>query len=96
MATRRPIVIITTSYPADEPGKEAAGGFVSDVATALARLRPVHVVAPGRHDAIQLVSETLTIFRYSAPDRALSTLRPGRPRDALDIIKVLRAGQRAT
>ncbi len=92
----RPIVLITTSFPISQDGSEAAGGFVADVARSLSLHVPIRVVAPGRHDGVEEWSDHLSIYRYQAPDQALSTLRLWHPRDCLRILGVLRAGARAT
>lgn len=92
----RAIVLVTTSFPNACDGSEAAGSFVSDFAEALAKNVPVRVVAPGSGDVIESWAPGVQVFRYAAPARPLSTLRPWRPKDMLAIARVLRTGQRAT
>lgn len=96
MSTRPAVVLITTSFPVQGDGSEAAGGFVADLALALARHRPVRVVAPGPVARREAWTEGMEVFRYAAPDRPLSTLKPWHPGDLLAIRRVLAGGQRAT
>lgn len=90
------IVLVTTSYPIEGNGSEAAGSFVADLATELSTHCPVRVVAPGNAAAWERITPKLEIFRYPAPERALSTLRPWHPGDMWTILSVLKAGQAAT
>lgn len=89
-------VLVTTSFPTSDDGSEAAGSFVSDLAEELAKHVPVRVVAPGRDSGCEIWRGTIEVFRYAAPERPLSTLKPWQPRDLLAIWRVLRGGQAAT
>lgn len=93
--TEAALILISTSFPAVGDGSEAAGSFVSDLVDELALHLPVRVVAPGPADAVEWRSECIAIYRYVAPERPLSTLKPWRPSDLRWIWKVLRGGQRA-
>ncbi|WP_161627299.1 glycosyltransferase [Arenimonas composti] len=86
---------MTTSYPRAGDGSEAAGGFVADLAAELALHGPVRVVAPGDNARTE-AHGALQVFRYPAPTRPLSTLRPWRPAEARDIWRVLRDGAAVT
>lgn len=89
------IVIVTSSFPIDGDGSEAAGAFVADLAEEIAKQLTVRVVAPGRKDGHEHWSDGVEVFRYAAPPRALSTLKPWNPRDLAGIAGVMRAGARA-
>ena len=88
------VVLITTSFPESVPGSEAAGGFVSDFAKALAQRIAVQVVAPGRRTA-RRVEEGMTLQRYRAPIQPLSLLSPANPAHWSAICTTLRSGHRA-
>jgi glycosyltransferase involved in cell wall biosynthesis len=90
------LTLITTSFPICGDGSEAAGAFVADLAEELAKHVRVHVVAPGSHDMQEAWSEGVQVFRFTAPQKPLSTLKPWRPTDALATFQVLRSGMRAT
>lgn len=90
------LVLITTSYPIQGDGREAAGSFVADLAEELATEIPIRVVAPGRRAQREVLSARLEVFRYLAPDVALSTLKPWSPLHLVEILRTLRSGQSAT
>lgn len=91
------IVLISSSYPWRADGSEAAGGFAAELAERIAEEMPVRVVAPGPTESQERLGPQLEVFRFAAPvGRALSTLRPWHPRDALTILRVLRSGLRST
>jgi glycosyltransferase involved in cell wall biosynthesis len=94
--TNPAFVVVTTSFPIASDGSEAAGSFVSDLAEELARHIPVRVVAPGSSRGHERWTPGVEVFRYAAPTKPLSTLKPWSPSDMVDAIKVLRAGARAT
>lgn len=93
---RSTITIITTSYPIFDNGSEAAGSFVSDLATELSFYHNVRVVAPGNKDTIEQHSNNIVVYRYSSPNSAMSNLKLWRPLDLLKIIKVIYNGHNAT
>ena len=92
------LVIVTTSYPETGDGREAAGSFVADLAEELSKHIPVRVVAPGVGNTVECVPTTpdLQVYRYAAPAKPLSTLKPWQLRDARDALAVLRSGAAAT
>jgi len=90
------LVLVTTSYPISGDGSEAAGSFVADLVKELATTLCVRVVAPGRVEAHERAAERIEIFRYAAPAKPLSTLKPWNPVDAFWLARVLRGGARAT
>lgn len=90
------LVLVTTSFPIANDGSEAAGSFVSDLAEQLAKHVPVRVVAPGLSSVIESWAPNVEVFRYAAPARPLSTLKPWHPADMIGIARVLRAGMTAT
>lgn len=90
------IVLVTTSFPMANDGSEAAGSFVSDIAEELGKQVPVRVVAPGRQSRREPWATNLEVFRYETTTKPLSTLKPWLPHDMLEIMRVLRAGSRAT
>lgn len=89
------LVLVTTSFPIASDGSEAAGSFVSDLAEELAKHGPVRVVAPGHAPGVERWAPGVHVFRYAAPAKPLSTLKPWRPKDLLTIVRVWRAGARA-
>lgn len=94
--TVRSTVLITTSFPIREDGSEAAGAFVSDLVEGLSRHLVVSVVAPGYRNSVDVLPGGTRIYRYQAPSRALSSLNPVRPVDALAIARVMHSGLAAT
>lgn len=93
--TAKPLVLVSTSFPITGDGSEAAGSFVADLVEELATLGPVRVVAPGKEDQTERWGDRIEVFRFVAPDKPLSTLRPWRPGDLYWLFKVLRGGQAA-
>lgn len=91
-----PLVLVTTSFPIKGDGSEAAGSFVADLVEELAKHVPVRVVAPGPSAARQRWSGNIEVYRYAAPARPLSTLRPWHPGDLGWTARVLRGGMAAT
>jgi len=92
----RPLVLVTTSFPIGSDGSEAAGSFVADLVVELAEHMSVRVVAPGKRTTMETWSERIEVYRYAAPLRPLSTLKPWRPDDLRWIARVLREGAAAT
>ena len=90
------IVLVTTSFPMVSDGSEAAGSFVSDFAEELGKHVAVRVAAPGQQSGREPWAENVEVFRYAAPQRPLSTLKPWHPSDMFEITRVLRTGMRAT
>lgn len=90
------LVLVTSSFPMGGNGSEAAGSFVVDLVEELARHIDVRVVAPGHIAAREQWSDRVTVHRYAAPVRPLSTLKPWRPDDIGWIACVLRGGLGAT
>ena len=88
------VALISTSYPDDNPGSEAAGGFVEDFARELARSVPVSVVAASRSDSVTN-SGNLRVRRFAVPRLPLSLLRPHNPFDWPALVGTLRAGRHA-
>ena len=91
-----PLVLVTTSFPIESDGSEAAGSFVADLVAELAEHISVRVVAPGKRTGRETWSERVELYRYAAPPRPLSTLKPWRPGDLRWIARVLREGAAAT
>ncbi|HEX9626851.1 MAG TPA: glycosyltransferase [Acidiferrobacterales bacterium] len=88
------LTIVTTSFPADQAGREAAGSFVADFASELARSVTVTVVAPGAVTTSEQLGE-VHVRRFAAPGRPLSTLSPANPLHWGAIVSTLSAGGRA-
>ena len=86
--------LLTTSYPEESDGSEAAGAFVADFAAELSRHVDVTVLAPGT-SLDQRSREGLSIARYQVPKLPLSSLNPLMPSDWLRIATTLRAGKSA-
>ena len=89
------LVLVTSSFPIRADGSEAAGSFVADLASALARETPLRVVAPGARADRESWADGIEVFRYAAPAEPLSTLRPWHPAEAAWILRVLRGGAAA-
>lgn len=89
------IVVISTSFPdvAFQAGQEAAGAFVYDFVTELARHVQVTAVVPGSRTKTEQ-SDGLTIRYFSAPSLPLSLLKPTNPTQWIKILQTLCAGQR--
>lgn len=92
----RPLVLVTTSFPIESDGSEAAGSFVADLVAELAKDIDIRVVAPGKRTLRERWSENVEVFRFAAPPRPLSTLKPWRPSDLRWMVRVLREGAAAT
>jgi len=88
------IALLTTSYPDDTPGAEAAGSFVAEFAKELSARVRVVVVAAGLSDSIT-TEQDLTVKRFAVPRLPLSLLSASNPRDWGAIASTLRAGKRA-
>lgn len=96
MSAAPTIVLITSSFPIKGDGSEAAGAFVADLAEELASSRFVKVVAPGRRREVESWSARVEVHRYPTSEAPLSTLKPWIPRGAVEILRTLRSGQKAT
>ena len=88
------ILLISTSYPEQTPGSEAAGSFVEDFAEAVSEHINVTVVAPGLNNVSETYNANLTLRRFKVPYLPLSLLKPYNPAHWPLIIKTLNAGQR--
>lgn len=91
-----PLVLVTTSFPIESNGSEAAGSFVADLVAELAEHTNVRVVAPGKKTARETWSDRVEVYRYLAPPFPVSILRPWRPGDLRWIVRVLSEGAAAT
>lgn len=92
----RCLILVTTSFPIRGDGSEAAGSFVADLVAVLARHIRVRVVAPGPCASREQWPNGVEVFRFAAPSRPLSTLKPWHFGDMWWLIRVLRGGQTAT
>ena len=88
------IALITTSYPDNAPGTEAAGSFVEDFAIELSKLVPVSVISASSNDSIR-TEGNLTVRRFAVPMLPLSSLSAKNPTHWPAIAKSLRSGQLA-
>jgi len=86
------IALITTSYPDNAPGTEAAGSFVEDFALELSRSVAVTVLAASRENSVAS-SGSFTVRRFAVPRLPLSLLRPQNPFDWPAVLKTLQAGR---
>lgn len=91
-ALPRHLVLVTTSFPEVNDGREAAGGFVLALAQALAGHTSLTVLAPGAANGEETGS--FTVRRFAVPRRPLSLLRPFDPRDWSAIMATLVSGAR--
>ncbi|WIG56359.1 MAG: hypothetical protein OJF61_002147 [Rhodanobacteraceae bacterium] len=94
--TKPALALVTSSFPIDGDGSEAAGSFVVDLVEELAKHIDINVVAPGYATARERWAEKVTVYRYAAPSRPLSTLKPWRLGDIRWISRVWRGGLQAT
>ena len=88
------IALLTTSYPDQQPGSEAAGSFVEDFAHALSAHARVTVIAASMADSV-LVDQQIQVRRFAVPRLPLSLLNPLKPVHWRAILDSLRAGRRA-
>ena len=88
------IVLITTSYPDNVPGADAAGSFVEDFAIALSEKVRVVVVAASHESSLEERNQ-LTVHRFAVPSLPLSLLNPVNPFKWPAIFRTLRAGRHA-
>ena len=96
MTKSRALVLVTTSFPIAGDGSEAAGSFVSDLVEEVAVKTPVRVVAPGVEAGRETWGNNIEVFRFAAPSKPLSTLKPWRLGDLRWIRKVLRGELEST
>lgn len=89
------LTLVTTSFPINGDGSEAAGSFVSDLAEELATRVPIRVVAPGPATLREQWADRVEIYRFAAPEKPLSTLVPWRPSDLYHIGRTLIEGKEA-
>ena len=96
MSSEGTLVVVTSSFPIRCDGSEAAGSFVADLVLALAERVDVRVVAPGPRKIKERWLDRVDVFRYAAPARPLSTLKPWNPMQWPWIFSVLNGGAAAT
>lgn len=89
MTAKDTILIVSTSFPAEHDGSEAAGGFVADFADELAKLIPTRVVGPGNVESVE--EANVSVWRFAAGDKALSLLSPANPLHWIAILRTLRS-----
>lgn len=89
------LLLVTTSYPDLHQGQAAAGIFVQDFATELARQGvAVDVVAPSERTDLR-VEAGVEVRRFAVPKQPLSVLNPRFPGDWAAIAQTLARGSRA-
>ncbi|MFL6592999.1 MAG: glycosyltransferase [Luteimonas sp.] len=89
--TRDTLLVVTTSFPQEGDGSEAAGAFVADLAEELATRIPVRVVAPGRRAGTVEDLNGVAVRRFAGTGKPLSLLSPARPADWPAIFGTLRS-----
>lgn len=89
------VVVVTTSFPENHSGAEAAGSFVADFAKVLSRHCRVTVLAPAADPDAASTHDDLTVRRFKAPDEPLSRLNPYRLSHWPKIVSTLRSGRKA-
>lgn len=92
MEVLKHIAIVTTSYPLNHDGSEAAGVFVADLVEKLSETIKVTVVAPGQDNLIELIGDNLRVQRYFSPHLPLSLLRASNPFHWPIIYQILKNG----
>lgn len=88
------VMLITTSYPENSRGREAAGSFVEDFAQELSQLVDVTVLASGHENRVD-VNGRLGVRRFAVPRLPVSLLRAYNPLDWRAIKTTLLAGWKA-
>lgn len=88
------IALITTSYPDNDSGADAAGSFVEDFARELSGHARVTVIAASTADSVS-TEHGLIVRRFAVPQLPLSLLNPLKPTHWHRIMDSLRSGQRA-
>ncbi len=88
------LLLVTTSFPQDTPGSEAAGSFVADFAQALGMHIATEVIAPGTESAIER-REGYSVHRFPVPLQPLSLLNVIRPTHWPAIASTLASGAAA-
>lgn len=88
------IALITTSYPDEVPGTEAAGSFVEDFAIQLSKSTDVTVLAASREASVS-DNDKLSVRRFAVPRLPLSLLKPYKLTDWRAVFATLRAGREA-
>lgn len=93
-APRSPhLALLSTSFPSTHDGSEAAGSFVFDLCTELARRVRLTVIAPGEQAGTDAQEEGgFAVRRFRAPRLPLSLLRPLQPLHWSAIAATLRNG----
>ena len=90
------ILLISTSFPINEDGSEAAGSFVKDFVVTLSEQgHDVAVVAPIIGEQSYYKKEGIDYFWFSVPKLPLSLLSPKKPQNWLPIITTLQQGKKA-
>lgn len=90
---RKPsIVLVTTSFPVEADGREAAGSFVADFCDALGKRSTLTVMAPSIADH-RATFPHFALSSFRVPALPLSLLRPTNPFQWLKIMATLRAGR---
>lgn len=89
------LLLVTTSFPVNHDGSEAAGSFVYDLASILSDKIKITVVAPGRLNNREEISASFSVVRFTAPNKPLSLLKIKNPLHWMDIIRTLKSGQEA-
>ena len=87
------IALVTTSYPDEQSGSEAAGGFVADFAQALSKHARVSVVAATASASSVRDEGAVNVHRFMVRRWPLSLLRPYNPTDWWAIYATLRDGR---
>ncbi len=88
------IVVISTSFPLNNSGAEAAGSFVADFVEELSKCAQVTVLAPGYENKLEK-SNTYNIQRFAVPKLPLSLLSPINLVDWISILRTLNSGTSA-
>ncbi len=88
------ILLLTTSFPDERLGSEAAGSFVADFAEELTQHCRVTVLAPSTRAHVESRGN-LRIERFAVPKLPLSLLKVGNPAHWVAIVRTLYNGQKA-
>jgi glycosyltransferase involved in cell wall biosynthesis len=88
------IILLTTSFPGERLGSEAAGSFVADFAEELTQRCRVTVLAPSTRAHVESRGN-LRIERFAVPKLPLSLLNVSNPVHWVGIFRTLYNGQKA-
>ena len=95
MTVKNHLLLITTSFPDNQPGSEVAGFFVTDFTESLALYKEITVIIPAHNHRSNKQKGNLTLRRFIIPHLPLSLLTPSKPINWFRILQTLPSGRHA-